>query len=185
MPVRDALRAGGGYETGPRRYTFGPMAELRLPFGLGIEMDALYQRVGYRFQEGISGRVVTGQTTGNSWTFPVLAKYRFPGFLARPYVGVGASVHRLTDLREAASCAGSLCGAFTRTESDTPAALDKRGNIGVILEGGLELRAIILRIAPELRYTRWNSSNFSLTGAHGAYLYSNRNQVELLLGISF
>jgi hypothetical protein len=31
----------------PSRWTVGPMVELDLPFGFGVEVNALYRRVGY------------------------------------------------------------------------------------------------------------------------------------------
>jgi len=46
------------------RFVIGPTVELRLPFGLGIEADALYRSVRY--------------PSGSSWEFPILAKYRLP-----------------------------------------------------------------------------------------------------------
>ena len=49
-------------------------------------------------------------------------------------------------------------------------------NKGFVLGTGIEIHAIVLRISPELRYTRWGGSNFPLT---------NANEVQALVGITF
>ena len=51
VPMTDFLSAtsrpaGLSYIANTNRYVVGPMAELRLPFGFGIEVDALYRHYG-------------------------------------------------------------------------------------------------------------------------------------------
>ncbi|HEY2013762.1 MAG TPA: hypothetical protein VGH38_09695, partial [Bryobacteraceae bacterium] len=80
--------------TVPNRYIIGVTGELRLPFGLGVEVDALYRHLNYTDRittsvtTGISTAtaVVTDRATASAWEFPILAKYRFPTKIARPYV---------------------------------------------------------------------------------------------------
>jgi hypothetical protein len=36
-----------GFNSNTKRYVVGPSVELHLPFGLGVEFDALYRRVSY------------------------------------------------------------------------------------------------------------------------------------------
>lgn len=70
------------------RFVLGPTLELRLPFGLGIELDALYRSV--------------KNPSSSSWEFPILAKYRPPGRgRVRPFVVGGGSFER-NDVLEAA-----------------------------------------------------------------------------------
>jgi hypothetical protein len=51
VPPTDFLSAtnsgGLGYFTTTNRYIVGPEAELRLPFGFGVEFDALYRHLNY------------------------------------------------------------------------------------------------------------------------------------------
>lgn len=120
-------------------YVVGPMFELRLPAGLGVELNALYRR-----GAGI-----------NSWEFPLMAKYRFPGILIRPTIGGGYMFQRLNDIP----------------------GLDNRK--GIVASGGVEFKLPKIRITPELRYTRFNEQRPSsgiLTGTH---------QVDALVGFSF
>jgi hypothetical protein len=141
IPLKDSYRFStlGGTTLRDGDFVVGPMFELRLPAGLGIELNALYRR-----GAGI-----------NSWEFPLLAKYRFPGILIRPTIGGGYMFQRLNDIP----------------------GLDNRK--GIVASGGVEFKLPKVRITPELRYTRFNEQRPSsgiLTGTH---------QVDALVGFSF
>ena len=56
---------------------------------------------------------------------------------------------------------------------------------GFVAGVGLDLRLLILRITPEIRYTRWGSNTFSSIFPPGGSLNSNQNQGEFLVGFSF
>jgi Outer membrane protein beta-barrel domain len=102
--------------------------------------------------------------TVNQWEFPILAKYRFSGApLVHPYVVAGPSFNHVSDP-----------GMFL----DRPSA----STAGVALGAGIEVKALLIRLAPELRYTRWKDKNISI-GPNS--LSSNQNQVEFLVGITF
>ncbi|MDQ6758407.1 MAG: hypothetical protein M3Z32_00910, partial [Acidobacteriota bacterium] len=80
-PLDEAFTNGGArnvlQET--QRLVIGPTVELRLPFHLGVEADALYRRY------TIGGTV-------NNWEFPILVMYRFSGApLIHPYIAAGPS----------------------------------------------------------------------------------------------
>ena len=150
------------------RYVVGPMAELRLPFGLGIEVNALYRHYGY----DTSG-AVTGVTTTGAWEFPLLAKYKFKAPLVRPYIEAGVAWDKLSGLKQAISSAVS---------TSTPRELQKDVTRGVVFGGGIEVKLLVIHIAPEIRFTRWNDRHF-LDPA--GILKSNLNQGEFLVGISF
>lgn len=49
---------------------------------------------------------------------------------------------------------------------------------------GLDIHALLLRVSPEIRYTRWDS-DASAIAATAVPAYSNQNQVEFLVGIAF
>lgn len=158
VPLNDAVKATNPFRSEFARWTFGGVAELDLPAGLGIELDLLYRRTGYSLEEAQPGP--GPDNIGNSWEFPLLVKYKFPGILARPYLAGGLSFRRITDI---------------------PNILEN-GSRGVVLGTGLRISALLVRISPELRYTRWNNEAFR---AAGGALGSSRNQVELLVGITF
>jgi hypothetical protein len=67
-----------GFNSTTNRYIIGPMAELRLPFGLGVEVDALYRHFNFHGTTiSPTGTLFTSANSG-AWEFPVLAKFRFP-----------------------------------------------------------------------------------------------------------
>jgi hypothetical protein len=103
---------------------------------------------------GYSG---TSVSDASAWTFPLLAKYKLPGKTIRPYVGAGFAARKLTDV----------------------ANLDVSGK-GFVLEGGVRLDLKLVRISPEIRWTRWGADRFNLTN-----LSSARDQADILIGITF
>jgi hypothetical protein len=90
-----------------------------------------------------------------------MAKFRVPVLpLVKPYVGAGPS--------------------FRVAGSDLSFVSSKGLAVGL----GLELKISKLRIAPEIRYTRWGSDNKATVGTLVS-IASKTNQGEFLVGISF
>lgn len=179
VPLTDTLETarsiGSGYTSNTRRYTVGPMVELRLPWGLGVEVDALYKNINYNGTTPVSA----SSTTGSAWQFPVLAKKRFWSGAVRPYLGVGPSFQHLFGLHQVTRY---FTGGNATTTGD-PIEIPDRGGVGGVLEGGFELHMGPLKLSPEVRYTRWGSPSFLSTVSH--VLNLNKNQAEFLLGIAF
>ena len=141
----------GSYDSSRRTYLVGGTVEVSLPFGLSLEGDFLYRPYNLRLTFTGLGGVGTFVQAGNSNVFeiPVMAKLRLGRGLARPFV-TGGPDFRINQI--------SL------------------SNAGVTVGGGLELKAALVKISPELRYTRWGGS-----GPPGV----NPNQAAVLLGITF
>lgn len=178
VPVTDAFDAGRSgslrYFSGPKRYTVGPTVELHLPAHLAIELDALYRRLNY----GSDAVATTTRVTGNSFEFPLLLKVRFASGPLRPYVASGASFQTLSDLKHVRS----FLDGSNRTQTDRPPELQRRFNAGFVIGGGLELNAGVIKVSPELRYTRWGWDSFRDVAG---LLRSNQDQAMFLLGITF
>ena len=99
----------------------------------------------------------------NAWEFPVLLKYKFKGIpLARPYLGAGLSFKHIT--------------------GNDVVELIHKNSTGVVLEGGVEFKLLLLRISPEIRYSGYTVSSFE---APGGLLKANKNQLAFLVGFSF
>jgi Outer membrane protein beta-barrel domain len=142
-------------------YIVGPFVELRLPFGLGVEADGLYRRLHLATITGpMGGSGTPYYERSSSWEFPILAKYRFKMPIARPYVDAGPSF-RVTD-------------GFPNTLSDH----------GFAAGAGVDIKALLLHISPEVRYTHWGTDAAPAPG-NGGLPRSNVNQFELLAGIAF
>src|SRR5580704_15878817 len=88
VPLNDFVDAAGSsqnangflnYATHTNRYILGAGAEVRLPFHLGIEVDALYRHYGFQSTQPnlLPGTTSTTSTTSNAFEFPILGKVRF------------------------------------------------------------------------------------------------------------
>ncbi len=173
VPLNDFVNAASSgtlsYLAHTNRYVVGPFAELRLPFSIGVEFDALYRRIEY---SATSGNSTTSVTSG-AWEFPLLLKYRLHGKIARPFVDAGVAWDSLQGVRESI-LAGTPVGA--------PAAVRHNTVSGFVLGGGLDVHLLLIHIQPEIRYTRWFDKHFL---DPSGLLKSNQNQAEFMVGISF
>jgi hypothetical protein len=165
VPVTDITEAqnyGGGGSINrnvPHRWTVGPMLEVDLPANFGVEVNALYRKVGLEsFNPSLppAFEMIRMEASDSLWDFPVLGKYRFSGELVRPYVGGGWTYRRLGDL--------------VRFHS---------GSHGVVVGAGATIKAAVLRISPEFRYTRWPGNDILEP------LKTRANQAEILVGLTF
>jgi hypothetical protein len=190
-----------------RRYTVGLGGEMRFSNRLAFSVDGLYKRVGYygtyacglRCQPqvlSISPSIVrshisdTVHAAGNSWEFPLLAKFLF----GVPAVGGGVSIRRISSAslhclsRDSTFGSGVPGGPVTATtEQPCVSDLPSRWFAGLVASGGLELGHHRLRVIPELRYTRWLGTD----PWDDVVLFPSQsprfaaNQVEILLGFMF
>jgi hypothetical protein len=169
---------------------FGASGEWRLTNAFGFEVDALYHRMGYvaivNFFDSASGNFSNSEidVKGNSWDFPIMAKYRF-GRAVRPYVAGGGVLRHVGPVHgRGEQTIGSL---VTRTSSTSPldttepSELRKRFYTGLTAAGGIEFVAGRLRVLPELRYTRWTAN---ITGPGGLLRFAP-NQAEFIIGVLF
>jgi len=184
-PITDAYDVVTGrasFVPNAKRLVIGPTVELRLPFGFGIEVDALYRRQEYEYSSGITnpinGELLNSRTTSGSWEFPVLAKYRTPFPLVKPYVVGGLNFNRLSGVKQTLRCLGGTCTNPFRDVSH-------RNNVGVTVGAGVQVNALLIKLSPEVRFTRWGVSNFDVTGGFGSALKSNQNQADFIVGITF
>jgi opacity protein-like surface antigen len=177
-PLTDAAslaNGSGNLANTATRFTIGPMVDVRLPFGVGVEADFLYRRV----DSSYTVSALSAGVSGNQWDLPILLKYRFAFPIIRPYIEAGPSFRWLTNVNHNYSCSGVECAAIAITFGP-----DKNG-AGLTFGGGVELHLLLIRIAPELRYTRWGSQAFSVQSGGSDLLHANQNQAEFLVGISF
>jgi hypothetical protein len=146
-------------------YIVGPMVEVRLPFSLSVEFDALYRPLNIT---GIFFCTVcpsyTSSGTRKSWEFPLVGKFRLPTPLIKPTVEAGPS--------------------FRTLGSDPINKLQNLSTHGFTVGGGVEFKFRWLRTGPEIRYTRWGADAAPIAFDIPRQL-SNRNQVEFLVGLSF
>jgi opacity protein-like surface antigen len=188
VPLTDLTEAGKNrdfnYLVQTNRYIVGVTGELRLPFGLGVEVDALYRHLNYTGTGTTAGTSTaeTRVTTGNAWEFPILAKYRFSSEgPVRPYVDAGLAWDTLQGLKQVVT-KGNLAAGATVTSTSNPAELSHTTTRGIVVGAGIDFHALLIHIVPEIRYTRWGARHF--LDPNGG-LHSNQNQAEFLVGITF
>ena len=142
-----------------RDYLIGPMIEAGLPWGgLSIEIDVLYRPMNLT-TAGVNpdGSLHSvSPATVVTWQFPALAKYRLASGPVKPFLEAGPSFRVSGNLNDA-----------------LPSAYGGTAGLGVETQLGR------FRIGPVVRYTHWAGDD----GSAGSR--TRRNQVELLLGVSF
>ena len=158
VPLSDALDTSGRFKSIPKRWTFGPAFEVRLPAGFGIGVDALYRRAAVEE----SGR----ETAGSRWDFPIMLRKRFGFGPIKPFIAGGLVFDRITGL-----------------VIEGPKEFVKKSHNGIVFGGGVEIKAAKIRLTPELRYSHRGSD--SLIGAVGGLLRSNPNTFDFLVGLTF
>ena len=187
MPMTDFLDVARAQNinasTTTNRYIVGVTGEARLPFGLGVEVDILYRHFRYSSSSGISGiasNLTNIDTTSGAWEFPVLAKYRFKGKIVHPFVDAGVAWDKLSGLTQTVTrTVGSITGSTT---TSNPAELANGTTRGYVIGGGVDVKALVIHITPEVRFTRWGAKQFiDPTGLFN----SKQNQAEILVGFTF
>lgn len=162
LPLTQAVNvgrrvAGQDVSVSTARYTVGPMVELRLPFGLGIEFDALIKR----FDQSAGAET----RTDTSMEFPLLLKYRGSGPGVRPYVEGGVTHQRLSGVRTTLQSAARL------EVPDLSGDTRRGGCFGAGFEAGGGRK----RFSLGLRYSRWA----------GRPLLPSTNMLDALAGFTF
>ena len=150
-------------------FVLGPTVEFHFPAGVGVEFDALYRRLGYKAAGNLVDSVVS-TSAPTAWEFPLLLKYRVPGPVVRPFLDAGVAFDRWSGVKQ-----------ITNLDVVTKSS-QSGGNTGLVLGGGIELHAAVVRISPEIRFTHWGSKDVS---GLGGLLRFNQNQAEFLIGITF
>jgi len=164
-----------GFNSNTKRYIVGPTAELKLPAGFSVEVDALYRRFNYQSSTSVLDVLTNNQTTGNAWEFPLLLKYKAGRALVRPFVDGGVAFDTLSGLTQ------TVVSGVSNVVNGNPPGLKNSTTAGFVVGGGVDVHAILLHISPEIRYTRWNSQHIQV----GNSLVSNQNQFEFLVGFTF
>jgi len=179
LPLTDFLNeVQGTSTTNTNHYLFGPEVELHLPLGLSVEFDVLYRHFSYTNVLGSAANAVTSIGSAGNWEFPLVAKYKFPSKIVRPYVEAGVAWDALSGLKNTVSNPG--CTLQFLGPCSAP-AVQSRSTLGVVIGGGIDIHAIVIHVAPELRFTRWTDNYLTLTNA----LNSSKNQAEFLVGFTF
>jgi hypothetical protein len=156
---------------GESSFRIGPSFEIQLPLGLALEVDALRCPLSeLNYWTVPNGTVLSPAESAAlnalnaafqgphdvTWDFPLLVKYTFQLSRAEPLVEMGPSFRLPQEVN----------GGQLSTHGVTAAA-------------GFEVHLLRLRVAPEVRFTRWASDHPA-----GSTRF-NPNQVEFLTSFAF
>ena len=177
--IRTTNDLSGGFvaTSESKRYVVGPALNIGLPFSLGIEVDALYRREGFRVN-GISDE------RANSWEFPLLIKYNLPFPVIKPFIEAGYAprwiqgterTNYVLILPQPLHASGSVFGGTNWPVSQ-----------GFVAGGGVQFGIGRLLVAPAVRYTYWNNTPIvGVFSGGGPSWQSTQNQVDILVGIAW
>jgi hypothetical protein len=164
-----------------RRYTIGPVMDIGLPLGFGIEIGAMYKRFDQKSMTiTTTGFVISPDgdsfaiqqfagisAVGHSWEFPVAVQYHlFSQSLIRPYVEGGVSFNHLSNVY-------SFQNVFPMfpigprplpfTDGPTRASFDR---VGGLFGLGVDLKLHKIHVTPGFRYTHYNDTRQWLPSTH-------------------
>ncbi len=184
------------YNSETKRLLIGPTFRVDFARGLGLEFDALYQRVNYDFTTLNSSPGVFNQTfqqtTANKWEFPLLVEYAFPVRAAKLFVEAGPSILHITPTKS------DITGTSSAPPSPTVSSTTGQAGTwaGFTTGGGVDVHWSRFHLRPEVRYSRWFSpttgpiigvialgSLVFFTATEGIHL--NQNEASFLLGLTF
>jgi hypothetical protein len=177
VPLNDLATASEGMVSTTERFTVGPALRVGLPHAFAVDLELLYKRFDFGFASDPARIAV------NRLELPLLLRYGFPGSFFHPFIHVGLSFNWAIPSDGENSCPGADPGSnYYCIGGRTAAQLRHQQTYGPVLGAGAEFELKALRIAPELRVTRWVDRNF---GTQDSPLQSSLTQVELLLGFKF
>ena len=191
VPLTDVVEAKSGelpFEAKTKRYTIGPVVNIGLPLGFGIEFGAMYKRVDQKSR----AVTITGFTpmdeinvpieqkadisaVGHSWEFPVALQYHFSKSSIRPYVEGGISFNHLGSVYnfQNATFSSPTPRQPPFTVAPIPGSFERVGGLVGI---GVDFKLHVVHVTPGLRYTHYNEKNFWLPST---------NAVDFLIGFTF
>jgi hypothetical protein len=174
------------YYSQTKPYTLGPVVDVRLVWGLRVEIGAMYKRIDqqvgrrtYIFTDD-DGNVIGGGTrpavaaAGQSWVIPMAGQYSFGHARERPYVEGGFAYNHLSNVFVGRPASTSY---FNSSYSPLlPASTTSVDRTGFLLGAGVEINLPMLRLSPGVRYTRYRRDVYWLPSPYA---------VDALLGITW
>ena len=177
-----------------KRYTIGPVIDIDLPKGLGIEVGAMYKRIDEQsasytvlapsatYCDGTDCITFTHvqshpiSTVGRSWEFPVVGQYHFPILRSkqiRPYVEAGFSYNHLSNIY------GPYRIDYSVQTEQTP-TINSLIRKGVVFGVGAEIKLKMIHATPGLRYTHASGA----PGLAATIFATNQNSFDFLVGFT-
>ncbi len=155
----DTYNSFSRFNSVTKRLVIGPSLRLDLPRGLGLEFDALYQRVNYDYAtSSVSPGSYSDQSfeqgTANRWQFPLLVQYGRNVGKIKPFVEAGPSISTIaggnSTVRTTTVNVPSPASSSTSTLT-IPAVT----NAGITAGGGVSIPFHGHSLRVEARFSHW------------------------------
>jgi hypothetical protein len=213
VPITDTLSSSSSSSLNGQDYSFsrfhsdtkrlliGPSFRLDLTKVLGLEFDALYQRVDYDSANINSVPEIPDfyqsfeAVHANRWQFPLLIQYRHTVHKTRPFVEAGPAIDTIGNSKGFLSSTSVTNFVNSNSTSSISGGRDTRA--GITAGAGVDVPILHAHLRPEFRYSHW----FQSTGAYGIAgvrtgsfllgdfsstpLTSEQNEASFLLSLSF
>jgi hypothetical protein len=198
VPLTDLVTTNSGdvrTSTQTKRYTIGPVVDIGLPLGFGVEVGAMYKRfdqqsiavtiTGYVVIDEDNGYAITQtagtSAVGHSWEFPVAVQYRFLKSAVRPYVEGGVSLNRLSNVYTVQQTPYPRQPQLPFTIEHMRSSLTR---VGPLFGMGVDVKLHGIHVTPGLRYTHFNQLE-ELTGCVAGTACKGNKAVDFLVGFTF
>ena len=198
VPLTGLLRGRCCQEvpTQTRRYTIGPLVDIGLPLGFGVEFGALYKRFDQQsYTVTTTGYVIIDEengypiqqtagisAVGHSWEFPVAVQYHFFKSAIRPYVEGGVSLNRLSNVY---SVRNSPFPSPPQLPFTIVPLRDSFTRVGPLFGMGVDVKLHRIHVTPGLRYTHYNKLSWPFTACSSGSACRGNNAVDFLVGFTF
>ena len=198
VPLTDLVKTASGdvrTSTQTKRYTIGPVVDIGLPLGFGVEVGAMYKRFDQQsIAVTITGYVVIDEdnsypvtqkagisAVGHSWEFPVAVQYRFFKSAIRPYVEGGVSLNRLSNVYSVQQTPYPRQLQLPFTIEHIRSSFTRHGPLFGM---GVDVKLHRIHVTPGLRYTHYNKLT-SLTACISGPGCGGNKAVDFLVGFTF
>lgn len=159
-----------------KRLLIGPSLRLDLPKGLGLEFDAIYQRVNYDYTNissvpGISSYQSFEPVRANRWQFPLLIQYSRKVMRTKFFVEAGPAISTIVNNRATLTTTSTTTLSVLTSEFFTTTATSTATSTNTAISGqsvtfagittgvGVDIPVRHSHLRPEFRYSHWFSGN--------------------------
>ncbi|MBM3726462.1 MAG: hypothetical protein FJW40_13670 [Acidobacteria bacterium] len=163
-----------GFKAKSNNYIVGGTTEIGLPAGLAIEGDLLFKRLGSVFYSA-GGTGPVREAKAYAVDVPILGKLYLGRhlLLARPYVAGGITLRRLFGTSESSGAPPTF------SIRPLPSFVFRRADVsetfrGTTFAAGIRINALVLKISPEIRITKWGDQGLPINTKQAEFLVSLR-----------
>lgn len=202
VPLTDLVRTGSGTGSGDvppstqtKHYTIGPVVDIGLPHGFGVEFGAMYKRFDQQsLAVTTTGFIIIDEETsypiqqtagisavGQSWEFPLAVQYRFFKSAIHPYVEGGVSLNHLSNVYTVQQTPYPRLPQLPFTIEHMRSSLTR---VGPLFGIGVDIKLHGIHVTPGLRYTRYTNST-QLTGCVDGSACRGNKGLDFLVGLTF